>query len=223
MVVVATRVSTIPSLCLECAKVAREGAIITDVGSVKGRIDAEVTPGMPPGRHFIGSHPLAGSEKRGVANADGDLLAGATCIITPSEHGDKGAVRDLSAFWQAIGMKVFCMSPQEHDLIMAGVSHLPHLVAAALTCAVPDAALPFAASGLRDTTRVAAGDAGLWRDIIEANQDRILSSLADFEGEIENLKGLILRSDFPGVERYLHEAAEKRRRRFPTPKTGETS
>lgn len=222
MVVVATSVSTIPRFCLECAAVAREGALITDVGSAKGSIDAAVRPHMPFGRHYIGSHPIAGSEKRGVVNAQANLLAGAVCILTPPDDCDSAAYTRLRDFWQALGMTVFRMSPHEHDAILASVSHLPHLLAASLVAATPDAALPFAASGFRDTTRVAAGDGALWRDIIQANQDEVLRAFARFEEELAALKGFILRGDFEGLDGYLDDAVKKRARRFDGPKQGGT-
>lgn len=214
LVVVATSVSQIPPLCLEAAAVAAEGACITDVGSVKARIVDSVESKMPSGRLFIGSHPLAGSEKTGVVNARADLLDGATCIITPSPNVPDEDADRLSAFWQALGMKVFRMCPSEHDSILADVSHLPHLVASALVESIEDVSLPFGASGLRDTTRVASGDAALWRDIIEANQDEVLKALERFDGSVETLKGLMLRGDFNGLEEYLADSAEKRKKRF---------
>jgi len=215
VVVVATAVSKIPEFCLRCAPHSAPDAIITDVGSVKGYIDSSVRPHMPEGRTFIGSHPLAGSEKRGVVNATPDLLEGATCIITPAEDSPQTALETLSQFWQALGMRVFSMPPQEHDAILAHVSHLPHLVAAAIVSAIPDAALPFGASGLRDTTRVAQGDAELWRDIIEANQQQVIEALEAFGASMEVLKGSILRGDWEGLSQFLREACDKRRKRYP--------
>jgi prephenate dehydrogenase len=169
---------------------------------------------MPPGRHFVGSHPLAGSEKRGVVNASPDLLTGAACIVTPPEQSDPQALETVSAFWQALGMKVFTMTPEEHDAILAAVSHLPHLLAACLIDSIPEGALPFGASGLRDTTRIAGGDAGLWSEIVKANGERILEVLDGFEGSLADLKGHILKGDWDGLERYLREAAEKRQKRY---------
>jgi len=214
LVVVATPVSDIPKYCLECAAAAREGAIVTDVGSVKAKIDAAVRPRMPKGRYYIGSHPMAGSEKRGVANARAELLAGATCIITPTETTDARHSDALSEFWQAMGMKVFRMAPAEHDAVVADVSHLPHIVASALIAAVGDGALPFGASGLRDTTRVAAGDASLWREIIEANNNEVIASIERFERELEKVKQKLLLGDYDGLEEYLRKAADRRRKRF---------
>lgn len=215
IVVVATSVSRIGEICLRCAAVAAPGAILTDVGSVKGAIDSAVRGRIGEGRTFIGSHPLAGSEKRGVVNATADLLDGATCIITPSEDTDAAAVETLSRFWQALGMRVFAMAPDEHDAILASISHLPHLVAAALLASIPEAALPFGASGLKDTTRVAAGDAELWRDIIEANQEQVLEAIESFRACMEVVKGRILRRDWEGVMQFLCDAADKRRKRYP--------
>lgn len=214
IVVVATNVSTIPRFCIECAAVARRGAIVTDVGSVKAKIDAAVRPNMPDGRYYIGSHPMAGGEKTTVLNARADLLSGATCIITPAADEDSRRCEVLSEFWQSLGMNVFRMTPEEHDWVVANVSHLPHVLSVALMQAVPDGALPFAAAGFQDTTRVAAGDAALWRDIIEANRDRILEAVGRFEGRLEDLKGLILRGDWQGLEVYLRDASDKRRKRF---------
>jgi prephenate dehydrogenase len=214
MVIVATTVSTIGEFCLQCAAVAREGAVITDVGSVKGAIDDAVRPKMPWGRYYIGSHPLAGSEKRGVVNAQEDLFAGAACILTPPDDCDSAAYQRLSDFWQALGMTVFRMSPREHDAIVAGASHLPHLAAAAIIAAVPDGALPFASSGLRDTTRIAAGDPRLWRDIVQANQEEVLLAIARLDTQMQELKGFILRGDFDALEAYLTSAAQKRAKRF---------
>lgn len=214
MVVVATSVADIPRFCLECAAVAAEGAIITDVGSVKGAIERAVSPDLPSGRHFIGSHPLAGSERTGVVNATAELLAGATCIVAPGENADRGAVDELLSFWRALGVNAVLMSPDEHDCVLAGVSHVPHLAAAALLTAIPDEALPFGASGLRDATRIAAGDAALWRDIVQANQHEVLKALVLLQGQIERVRELVEQGDFPAIEAYLKEAGEKRRRRY---------
>lgn len=214
VVVVATSVSTIPDLCVSCAEVAREGALITDVGSVKARIDASVRPRMPQGRCYIGSHPMAGGEKTGVANARADLLAGANCIVTPASDADDWHYRMLTELWQSVGMKVFRMTPEEHDWVVANVSHLPHVLAAALVASVPDGALPFGAAGLRDTTRIAAGDASLWRDIVEANQQQVIAAMERLEQELETMKALVLRGDYAALESYLREAADKRRKRF---------
>ncbi len=213
MVVVATSVATIPRFVLECAAAARENALITDVGSVKGVIDAAVRPNMPSGRIFIGSHPMAGSEKTSVLHARPDLLAGATCIITPAEGQDAHADA-LSAFWQDLSMNVFRMTPAEHDWVVAAVSHMPHLTAAAIMAAIPDAALPFGASGLRDTTRVAEGDACLWREIVLANHKEIIDAIGRLEIEIDTLKGLVLRGDTSGLEDYLRTASQRRKKRF---------
>lgn len=215
IVVVATSVSRIGEMCLRCAPAAAPGAILTDVGGVKGSIDSAVSARMPAGRTFIGSHPLAGSEKRGVVNATPDLLDGATCIITPADDTDEEAVETLSRFWQALGMRVFRMAPDEHDAILASISHLPHLVAAALLASIPEAAMPFGASGLKDTTRVAAGDAELWRDIIEANQEQVLVAIDSFRACMETIEARILRRDWEGVMQFLCDAADKRRKRYP--------
>lgn len=169
---------------------------------------------MPRRRTYIGSHPLAGSEKRGMASARADLLSGAKCILTSSDDSDTEVYQRLSRFWQALGMTVFRMKPDEHDAILAGVSHMPHLAAAALVATAPEAALPFAASGFRDTTRIASGEPALWREIFQANRAHTLAALENLLRELERLKGFIAQSDFEALEAYLGDAARKRGKRF---------
>ena len=210
-ILVATNVSQIPSFAAECAKVAAPGAIITDVGSIKGQIVAECRSAMPNGVTFIGSHPLAGSEKRGVIHADSEILIGAKCVITPTPEDDEAVVAAVEKFWQSLGMVVTRMTPAKHDAILANISHLPHLAASALVDAVSDESLPYAATGFRDTTRVAEGDARLWRDIVSGNSEQILSALGNYSQSLEVIRNLIKAHDYDALEAFLDRAAERRR------------
>src|SRR6185437_16261614 len=117
----------------------------------------------------VGSHPMAGSEKRGVEYARTDLFENATCILTPTPQTDAGALAAIERFWQSIGMRTVKLSPEDHDRHLADISHLPHAIAAALIAMQTDAALPLAGKGFLDATRIAGGDGALWRDILHDN------------------------------------------------------
>ncbi len=171
-VVVATPVDRIVDDILALNSHCQPGTIVTDAGSVKGSI----CNGIPRDAtiRFVGSHPLAGSEKAGFAHADLELFSGRVCVLTPEVQSDTGAIEVVKAFWEALGMVVFSMSPAEHDRRVARTSHLPHLTAAALSCLLETQDRPLAATGFRDTTRIASGDPGLWRAIFEANAAAML-------------------------------------------------
>jgi prephenate dehydrogenase len=152
------------------------GAVVTDVGSTKRSVVEAAEQSLPVGTLFVGSHPMAGSEKRGVAFARADLCRGALCIVTPTDRTPPQATDAVESFWRLIGMRTTRMSPDEHDRRLADISHLPHALAAALVAMQDDASLPLAGGGFRDITRIAAGDAGLWRDIFLDNRDNLRNS-----------------------------------------------
>lgn len=184
----------------------REGAYVTDVGSTKSVICRQAHAVLPPGRHFIGSHPMAGSERTGMENARADLFAGRPCFVTPLPESDATATQDIVHFWSALGMQVTALSPEKHDEIVAAVSHLPHLMASALCLALrqgePNWA-QLAGNGLRDTTRIAAGSPSLWRDICEQNRDEILRALDRFEASFGHLRSALENRDFHSLEHLL--------------------
>jgi prephenate dehydrogenase len=177
--------------------------ILTDAGSVKGTIcdDLRATP-VTRGR-FIGSHPLAGSEKNGWENSDSDLFVDRLCVVTPGEADPPADVARVEEFWKAIGMRVRRMSPAAHDEALAFTSHLPHLVAAALAGSLPEGFQPFAARGFRDTTRVAGGDPELWSAIFEANADAVASSVAIFRKSLDQLAAAVQGRDAAKVRELL--------------------
>jgi prephenate dehydrogenase len=181
-------------------------AIVTDVGSVKASVVAAVEPVLP---RFVGSHPLCGSEKAGVANARGDLFAGAVCAVTPTEASDTATVETISKFWTAFGSRVVNLTAADHDSIVARTSHLPHVLASALVNAVlaqPRAGeSDFLGTGFLDTTRLASGEAGMWRDIAMDNADAIAAALEDLQLEIGRLKTALSEKDAPALEKFFAE------------------
>ena len=165
--------------------------LITDAGSTKEAIvttvDAALS-GRRAGSPFVGSHPLAGDHRGGVEFARADLFDGRTVVVTPTAETRPAAVVEITGFWQSLGAHVTTMTPAEHDAALAATSHLPHLVAAALAAATPEKLLPLAASGWRDTTRVAAGDPKLWQPIFATNRQHVLAALDRFVEKIAGLR-----------------------------------
>lgn len=167
------------------------GAFVTDVGSVKRAIIEAGERDLPTGALFIGSHPMAGSEKSGVESAMADLYADAACVVTPTERTPPEALSTAVSFWRELGSRVIVASPERHDELLASISHLPHLAASSLVETLfggGDATHMFraiAGNGFRDTTRIAAGDAGLWEEIFSENSAPLLQSL---DRMIENLR-----------------------------------
>ena len=188
LVIVCTPVSRIAQDVRAAAGFAKRGALITDVGSTKGTIVAELDRDLAHEAHYVGSHPLAGSEKAGPGTAVAGLFEGRTVVVTPGAMTRDEDVQAISGFWQSLGAKVLHMSPDEHDALVAGASHLPHLVAAALVAATPRESLPLVAGGWLDTTRIAAGDAQLWRDILLSNRANVLLALDRFDGALAEFR-----------------------------------
>ncbi len=204
IVVVCTPVDRIAIDVRTAAEHTKPGAIITDVGSVKGTIVAELGDLAAAGR-FVGSHPIAGSEKSGYQNADSDLFVDAKCIVCPTDDSPADAVSVVTDFWQQVGAIVTPMSAQAHDKIVAAISHLPHAIAAALAATPGDDALPFAATGFAGTTRIAKGDADLWTAIFQTNREALLEAIDSFERKLNDLRQAV-RSDDEATRRLLEQA-----------------
>lgn len=195
VVIVCTPVAEIAGFLLQAAATAPEQAILTDAGSTKATIVAAVEKKLPRSRRFVGSHPLAGSEKTGAQFARADLFEGRVVVITPTRKtkpDDKQAVAD---FWSALGATVMVMSPDAHDKALAATSHVPHVAAAAVARQTIAADLPLTASGWRDLTRIAAGDPELWTQILLENRGHVLKSLVAFEKTMAAFKSAIQRGD----------------------------
>jgi prephenate dehydrogenase len=188
IVVVCTPVEQIAPQVREIAAHAPPGALLTDAGSTKEALVAEIGDQLAREAIFVGSHPLAGSEKSGPAHARGDLFDGRVVIVTPTKATPDEAKQTITQFWQAVGARVVEMSPREHDAALAATSHVPHAIASALAAATPEEFLELVAGGWLDTTRIAAGDAELWRQILLANRDHSLRALAKFAKVLSQLR-----------------------------------
>lgn len=209
-VVVCTPVDQIAQDVRRIADVLKDGALITDVGSVKGTVCGAIGPDT---RNFIGSHPLAGSEKGGFENSHAELYRDRMCVVTPTAQSDKTAVTSIEAFWKAIGMRVCQMSPAQHDAILALTSHLPHVAASALASLLTSEAAPLAATGFRDTTRVAEGDAELWAAILGANAKQVTSTLEQLIDRLADYRDA-LATDHPSKLIQLLESGRAGRKLF---------
>ncbi len=192
LVVITTPVCSIPKIARAISGSMKEGAVLTDAGSTKSRIVRAVERCISPKTFFVGSHPLAGSEKRGVLFADKDLFIGSVVIMTKTKKTKSPAVKTLERFWKSLGVaRVVIRSPEEHDRIVAEISHLPHLVATALINSADKKSVEFAAAGFKDTTRIAASDPEVWRDICITNKKEILRAIGRYERRLARLKALI--------------------------------
>lgn len=160
------------------------GCVVTDVGSVKGPVVAELEPLIAAaGGRFIGSHPMAGSEQGGLENASADLFEGAACLITPTETSDPTAMESVEALWRWLGCRTHRLDPAAHDRAVALISHLPHIVAAILTESIlgtEPGAGKFAGGGFRDSTRIAGGSPDMWTEILLENRDAVRDALRQF-------------------------------------------
>ncbi|MEQ8374207.1 MAG: prephenate/arogenate dehydrogenase family protein [Roseibium aggregatum] len=176
----------------------KKGAILTDVGSTKGSVVDQVSPHVPEGVHFIPGHPIAGTEQSGPDAGFPTLFDQRWCILTPAEDTDPEALEKLSAFWRACGSDVDTMDARHHDLVLAIVSHLPHLIAYNIVGTADDLetvtkseVIKYSASGFRDFTRLAASDPTMWRDVCLHNKDAILEMLARFSEDLSALQRAI--------------------------------
>ncbi len=220
LAVVCTPVGLIPRVALELAECLPPGALITDVGSTKGRVVQAVCAGWPAGKPmtFVGSHPMAGSEKTGVDHASADLFQNNVCIVTPVDSTPSAALREVEAFWAALGARVVQLPPEEHDRLVACTSHLPHLTATALSLlmgALGDEsplAYQLVGSGFRDSTRTAAGDPVMWRDICLDNSRSITEALDRLAKQIEEIRQAVQSGQAERIERLLAEGQAARQR-----------
>lgn len=210
LIIFCTPVDRIAEGVVQLASHCLAGALITDAGSVKGSICRELHGRMPDGVTFIGSHPLAGSEKQGFEHADADLFEDRVCVVTPVGGEPVEQIERVAQLWRAVGMRVVEMSPQEHDRALAETSHLPHVVAAALAATLQESNRPLAASGFADTTRIAAGDPALWTPILLANSTAVAESLRRYSKLLEEFQAALSRGDEQSLGELLAAARERR-------------
>jgi len=207
-------VGSIARLVGRFASSLKPGAIVSDVGSTKEKLTLQCEQAMGGSGVFVGSHPMAGSEKSGPAHADADLYAGKACFVTPSPQSPPEAVAVIQRYWEALGMQVHRISPREHDHIVACISHLPHLVSATLAAKVSemggDQWRQFVGNGLLDTTRVAAGSVPMWMDIVEHNRDEILPVMRQMIAGLEHLRVHLENGQYDAVRELLIAGKEYR-------------
>jgi prephenate dehydrogenase len=199
---------TLPSL--------KPGAIVTDVGSVKGPVVRDAEPlCRSVGAHFVGSHPMAGSEKAGVAAARTDLFESAVCVVTPTVTSDSAALVQVEGLWRALGARVLRLRPEAHDEFVAHASHLPQALAASLAHLVLDPEAPseqaqLCAGGFRDGTRIASGSPEMWRDIFVANRQPVIRALDDLLARMQAFRQLIQAGNAEDIQSFLAVAKERR-------------
>lgn len=216
LIILCTPISQMEALTSELLPSLKRGAIVTDVGSVKANLVRQLCPGVrKAGGHFVGSHPMAGSEKSGIRAARADLFEDAVCVISPTAGTSKTAVRKVERLWTAVGSRVLTLNPALHDKLVSRASHLPHLVAAVLASQVLDPRqderqAQLCSTGFRDTTRVACGSPGMWRDIAIANRTNLVRDLAQFEKNLRKLRRQLSVGDAAGIEAVLRTASERR-------------
>lgn len=198
LVIVSVPVGASGAVAEEIAPALKKGAILTDVGSTKQSVVAQMSPFIPEGVHFIPGHPLAGTENSGPDAGFPDLFDNRWCIFTPLPDTDPDALEKLSEFWRRCGSNIDTMTPEHHDMTLAIVSHLPHIIAYNIVGTADDLAnvtksevIKYSASGFRDFTRLAASDPTMWRDVCLHNKDAILEMLARFSEDLSSLQRAI--------------------------------
>jgi prephenate dehydrogenase len=216
MVFISVPVCSIPAVVAEIAPALAPGCIVTDGGSVKTAIVRECEALMPSGCHFVGGHPIAGTEHSGASASFATLYRGKRCILTPTGQTDKAALATVDRIWRLTGAEVCAMEPGHHDRIFAEISHLPHAVAYALVHAVGTAdvegenVLSYTAGGFRDFTRIASSDPVMWRDISLMNRDALLKSIDGFSASLAELRRRIDSGDQAGLTEFFTTAKQFR-------------
>jgi prephenate dehydrogenase len=196
VVILCVPIEAMAGLVREIRDALKPTALVTDVGSVKGSVDHDLAPLLEGRARWIGSHPMAGSEQAGFSSARADLFEGAAVIVAPTDKTSPEAQRLAEKFWKALGGRLFSFDPESHDIAVAEISHVPHLVAALLAGKVNQEALALAGGGFRDTTRIASGSPELWTEILWANRQAMKTHCAAWISLMGNLKG-IFESDDP--------------------------
>jgi len=210
LTVVCTPVAEIVGHVRQVAAACPERALVTDAGSIKALIVNQLDGALPRGVRFVGSHPLAGSDRNGPGEARETLFEGRTVVITPTVKTAAADCQSLVEFWSSLGAQVVIDTAERHDHILAATSHLPHLVAAALAAATPTEQLPLTATGWADATRIAAGDPELWQQILLGNRQQVLAALARFESLLARMREAIAAESAPALKECLIEGKRHR-------------
>jgi prephenate dehydrogenase len=210
VVVVCTPVNRVVEDVRQSAEAAGPDVLITDAGSSKRQIVEGVERQPRCASVFVGAHPVAGSERRGVAHARADLFEGRPCVLTPTSRTPSDRLRRAGRFWTSIGCRVLEMGPAEHDEVLAYTSHLPHALAAALAGSIPADWLPLAAGAYRDGTRVAGADTGLWTAIFRDNRGPLLKALDSLRDRLASFQYALMTDDEEAIRRWWDESRQRR-------------
>ena len=210
LVILATPICTFEKIFSQISNALPRGCIVTDVGSTKVLPHRWAAKQLPKWVHYVGSHPIAGSEQRGVEFARDDLFERTDCILTTTKKTNAAPVETLKRFWSKLGCSVKLMSPAEHDRIFANISHLPHITAAALINASKTEELKFAGKGFIDTSRIASGPANIWADVLATNANNSTRGIDKITVELEKLKKAIKSGNKKQIEKLLEAARDKR-------------
>ncbi|MCH2125781.1 MAG: prephenate dehydrogenase/arogenate dehydrogenase family protein [Pirellulaceae bacterium] len=205
-VVICTPIDQIVEFVREVLKYAPESTVVTDAGSTKGPIVMRLSDA----KQFVGSHPLAGSEKTGAHHARSDLFHNRSVIVTPSRGALQPHISRVEQFWSRLGAQTFRMTAARHDKILAQTSHMPHLLASALAAATPSQSLAFTATGWQDTTRIAGGDVELWVQILKDNRRHILNSMDNFGKVLASFRQALEKGDQAALRRLLKTGKDNR-------------
>jgi prephenate dehydrogenase len=216
LVVLCTPISRMRGLVEQMTPALKQGAVVTDVGSVKGSVTGELEPIVTRcGAYFVGSHPMAGAERIGVLAAQADLFEGCYCVVTPTPNSNADAVDKVEFFWECLGARVLRLSPGVHDELVSRSSHLPHVVAAELTNYVLSPSHPkeqalVCASGFRDTTRIASGSPEMWKDIALGNRSNLSRALRAFIDDLEEFQIALENRDETAILEFFEKAKGRR-------------
>ncbi len=218
LVVLASPVGTFGKILSEIGPHLKPGAILTDVGSVKGALIKMIESAVPSGSHYVPAHPIAGREKSGVAESTEMLFQGRRCILTPTARTDQKALAAVRDMWVAAGAEVTVMDADLHDKVFAAVSHLPHVAAFAMMCAVAELNtgtedyIQFSGAGFRDFTRIAASSPEMWKDICLMNRDNLVQMIDRYLFSLNRFKREISSRDEKRLEKHLKESSDARKR-----------
>lgn len=209
LVILATPVEAIISLAPKIAKKLKKGALVIDVGSTKERIVSKLSAIIP---NFLGCHPLAGSEKKGIANLENDIFKGTVCVLTPTRKTNPAVLNKIKLLWSRLGARIVILPAKKHDRILSLTSHLPHAIAFSLISAVPEQFFTLSANSLRDSTRISSSDADLWSGIFLSNRNNLLTALSIFQLKLSALKIALKNKDKKKLVKILKLAGNKRKK-----------
>ncbi len=207
LIILATPPEAIIDIALKIKGRLKKDCIVIDVGSVKEKVVAKLNSCFP---NFVGCHPLAGSEKKGVANLESDIFTGTICIITPVVSTNKKVLNKIKVFWAKLGAKLIIISPKQHDQALGHTSHLPHAVAFALINSIPEKFFGLSSSGLKDTTRISGSGPDLWSQIFLSNRNNLLCAISSFQKKIERLKLALENKDKKLLVKIIKSSNRKR-------------